>query len=182
MRFQFCPHCGAKTELRETGDEGLVPWCPQCRVPLFPMFSTCIIALAVDEAEEVALLRQDYISSRYHVLVSGYMKPGETAEESAAREIREELGLEVSGLSVTGTYWHEKKDMLMVGFIARVDKRDFRLSQEVDQAVRRAISYNPGIRIVMRSLDSVLREDSHSRAPHRTAAMPAHRIYETGWA
>ena len=25
--------------------------------------------------------------------------------------------------------------MLMVGFIARVDKRDFRLSQEVDQAV-----------------------------------------------
>ena len=135
MRFQFCPHCGAKTELRETGDEGLVPWCPQCREPLFPMFSTCIIALAVDEAEEVALLRQDYISSRYHVLVSGYMKPGETAEESAAREIREELGLEVSGLSVTGTYWHEKKDMLMVGFIARVDKRDFRLSQEVDQAV-----------------------------------------------
>ena len=135
MRFQFCPHCGAKTELRETGDEGLVPWCPQCRVPLFPMFSTCIIALAVDEAEEVALLRQDYISSRYHVLVSGYMKPGETAEESAAREIREELGLEVSGLSVTGTYWNEKKDMLMVGFIARVGKRDFRLSQEVDQAV-----------------------------------------------
>lgn len=49
------------------------------------MFSTCIIALAVDEQGEVALLRQGYISSQYHVLVSGYMKPGESAEESAAR-------------------------------------------------------------------------------------------------
>mgnify|MGYP000553642530 CR=1 FL=1 len=47
----------------------------------------------------------------------------------------EELGLEVSGLSMTGTYWFEKKDMLMIGFLARVNKKDFLLSQEVDQAV-----------------------------------------------
>lgn len=135
MRFQFCPHCGTRAVLKEIGDEGMVPWCPECRLPLFPMFSTCIIALAVDEQGEVALLRQGYISSQYHVLVSGYMKPGESAEESAAREIREELGLEVSGLSMTGTYWFEKKDMLMIGFLARVNKKDFLLSQEVDQAV-----------------------------------------------
>ena len=80
MRFQFCPHCGTRAVLKEIGDEGMVPWCPECRLPLFPMFSTCIIALAVDEQGEVALLRQGYISSQYHVLVSGYMKPGESAE------------------------------------------------------------------------------------------------------
>ena len=135
MRFQFCPHCGSRTVPREIGDEGLVPWCDSCKIPLFPMFSTCIIALAVNEEGEVALLRQGYLSSQYHVLVSGYMKPGESAEVCAAREIREELGLEVSRLVLTGTYWLEKKDMLMIGFLARVQKKNFRLSQEVDQAV-----------------------------------------------
>lgn len=136
MEFRYCPHCGTKTVPREIGDEGLVPWCTACELPLFPMFSTCIIALAADEeAGEVALLRQNYISAQYHILVSGYMKPGESAEECAAREIEEELGLKVSGLTMTGTYWFEKKDMLMVGFIADVRKQDFHLSGEVDQAV-----------------------------------------------
>ncbi|MGI5962965.1 MAG: NAD(+) diphosphatase [Lawsonibacter sp.] len=135
MNFQFCPHCGTKATLKEIGDEGLVAWCDCCKLPLFPMFSTCIIALAVDELGEVALLRQGYISSQYHVLVSGYMKPGESAEECASREIREELGLDVSQLVITGTYWFEKKDMLMIGFLARVHKDSFHLSGEVDQAV-----------------------------------------------
>ena len=65
----------------------------------------------------------------------GPLVSGVPSAESAAREIREELGLEVSGLSMTGTYWFEKKDMLMIGFLARVNKKDFLLSQEVDQAV-----------------------------------------------
>ena len=135
MEFQYCPHCGTKAVLKEIGDEGLVPWCSACGRPLFPMFSTCIIALAVDEeAGEAALLRQSYISARYHILVSGFMKPGESAETCAAREIEEELGLKVEGLTFTGTYWFDKKDMLMVGFIARVRKQAFHLSGEVDQA------------------------------------------------
>lgn len=136
MEFQYCPHCGTKAVLTEIGDEGLIPWCSACEQPLFPMFSTCIIALAVDEgAGEAALLRQSYISTRYHNLVSGYMKPGESAEECAAREVEEELGLKVERLTLTGTYWFGKKDMLMIGFIARVRKQDFHLSGEVDQAV-----------------------------------------------
>ena len=136
MEFRYCPHCGSKTVPREIGDEGLVPWCTTCELPLFPMFSTCIIALAADSrAGEVALLRQRYISAQYHNLVSGYMKPGESAEECAAREVEEELGLKVDGLTMTGTYWFGKKDMLMVGFIAEVVKQDFHLSGEVDQAL-----------------------------------------------
>lgn len=135
MRFQYCPHCGTKTRLKEIGDEGLVPWCDGCGIPLFDMFSSCIIALVYNEYGEVALLRQSYLSAQYHNLVSGYMKPGESAEECAAREIEEELGLRVQSLRLTGTYWFEKKDMLMIGFLAQAKKQDFRLSQEVDDAV-----------------------------------------------
>lgn len=135
MRFEYCPHCGTRAVQKEIGDEGLMPWCDRCKRPLFDIFSTCIIALAVDEEGNVALLRQGYISTQHYVLVSGYIKPGESAEECAAREIGEELGLAVRGLHFTGTYWLGKKDMLMIGFVANVHREEFHLSQEVDQAV-----------------------------------------------
>ena len=135
MRFRFCPDCGKKLSTRDLGDDKDVPWCDGCSKPWFDIFPTCVIALVHDGAGRVLLLRQGYISRQYANLVSGYMKPGESAEECAAREIQEELGLSVSRLAMTGTYWFEKKDMLMIGFAARVRRRDFRLSGEVDQAV-----------------------------------------------
>lgn len=134
MRYHYCPKCGAKLSLRQLGDDGEVPWCASCETPWFDTFSTCVIALVTDGEGQVALLRQAYISKRYANLVSGYMQPGETAEEAAAREIGEELGLETTELRFVSTYWFEKKDMLMIGFIARVPHRPFGLSAEVDGA------------------------------------------------
>lgn len=134
MHFTYCPDCGSKLINREIGDEGMVPFCEECNKPLFDMFSTCIIALVVNEYGEAALLRQGYISNQYYNLVSGYMKPGESAELTAVREIEEEIGIKVNSLGFAGTYWFGKKDMLMIGFIARAKKTDLVLSGEVDQA------------------------------------------------
>lgn len=134
MHFQYCPNCGARLKEKEIGDEGLVPYCDLCKTPWFDMFSTCIIALVVNENGEAALLRQGYISSQYYNLVSGYMKPGETAEITAQREIYEEIGIQVSSLEFAGTYWYGKKDMLMIGFLAKANRRGFVLSGEVEAA------------------------------------------------
>lgn len=134
MRFTYCPDCGALLQPRPIGDEGLLPYCEHCQKPWFDMFSTCIIVLVVNEENEAALLQQAYISTEYRNLISGYMKPGETAEETAAREVAEELGVEMRSLELVGTYWFGLKDMLMVGFIGRAPKTDFRLSGEVDGA------------------------------------------------
>lgn len=134
MCFHYCPDCGSKLELRQIGDEGDTPWCPQCQRPLFDQFSTCIIALVVNDREEAAILRQGYISQQYGNLVSGYMVPGETAEECASREIEEELGLRVTGLELVRTWWMEKKGLLMIGFFARTAGSELNLSGEVDAA------------------------------------------------
>ena len=134
MRFQYCPDCGRKLMLREIGDEGEIPFCLHCDRPLFDMFPTCIIVLVVNEQEEAALLRQAYISTQYRNLISGYMKPGETAESCAEREVLEETGICLSKLQLVGTYWFAKKEMLMIGFIGRAEKAPFVLSGEVDGA------------------------------------------------
>lgn len=134
MRFHYCPDCGSALESRLIGDEGETPWCPQCKRPIFDQFSTCIIALVINHREEAAILRQGYISQQYGSLVSGYMKPGETAEDCARREVEEELGLNVTTLEFAKTWWMEKKDLLMIGFFARVADTQMSLSGEVDIA------------------------------------------------
>ena len=160
MRFKYCPDCGARLSEREIGDEGVVPYCESCEKPWFPLFSTCVIVLITTvSGDEVLLLRQNYISTRYFNLVSGYMKPGETAEETVIREVKEEVGLDVLTVEATGSYWFEKKDMLMLGFIGRVEKAPVKLSSEVDRAEWFPAGEAPGLVHPAGSISHTLAEE-----------------------
>lgn len=134
MRFTYCPHCGKQLTKKMIGDEGLIPYCTGCQIPLWDMFTTCIICAVVNEYGEVALLRQNYVSTTNYVCVAGVMKLGESAEETAVREVQEEVGLKVEELTYIASYPYEKKEMLMLGYRASVKKEQLRLSQEVDSA------------------------------------------------
>lgn len=134
MRFTYCPHCGGKLILKEIGDEGPIPYCEHCRVPLWDSFSTCVICAVVNEFREIALIRQDYVSRENYVCIAGYMKPGESAEDTARREVEEETGLTVTGLQYIKSWPYEKKELLMLGFLVRVKKNAFHISGEVDSA------------------------------------------------
>ena len=118
MHYTHCPDCGLRLTLRTIGDEGLVPWCESCSRPWFDSFSTCIIAAVMNPAGEVLLQREVRRPDR-EVLVAGYIKPGESAEEAARREIAEETGLTVTSLRYVASFPHMNGDMLMLGFCAR---------------------------------------------------------------
>lgn len=134
MKFRYCPDCGSELVLRTLGDEIDVPWCERCSKPWFPVFPIAIIALVWNDYGEVLLLRQNYISTSFCNLVSGYITPGENAEECARREIEEETGLRVDDLELVMTGWFAKKEMLMLGFFAHTSHRELKLSSEVDDA------------------------------------------------
>lgn len=134
MHYNYCPVCGRKLIDKKAGDDRNVPYCESCRRYWFDSFSTCIIVLVVNEFQEVVLLRQGYLSDRYASLVAGYMTPGESAEEAARREVREEIGVNLDRLDLEGTYWFDKNGLLMIGFIGRARKSELRLSAEVDSA------------------------------------------------
>ncbi len=134
MKFIYCPHCGDKLIQKEIGDEGMMPYCNQCEIPVFDVFQTCVIVLVVNEYQEIALLRQDYVSQTTLVCVAGHIKSGETAEYTATREVEEEIGLHTEQLAYMKSYYYEKRDMMMLGFIASVLKAELHLSKEVDHA------------------------------------------------
>jgi NAD+ diphosphatase len=134
MEFSYCPDCGARLERRSLGDEIGVPWCVCCGRPWFAMFPVAVIALVYNDSGEVLLLRQNYISTEFHNLVSGYVKPGEDAESCVVREIMEETGLEVDSVHLVFTDWFAKKELMMIGFFAHARCRRIKLSSEVDSA------------------------------------------------
>lgn len=134
MHFKFCPHCGSKLVKKEIGDEGRIPYCEKCKLPLWDMFTTSVICAVINEENEVALLFQDYVSKENCVLVAGIMQMGETAEKCVIREVKEELGLDICDLKYIQSYDYKKKEMLMLGFEAKTKKAPFKLSNEVNGA------------------------------------------------
>ena len=134
MHYKFCPECGTKLTEKPAGDEGLVPWCENCSQFWFDTFASCVIILVANEYNEIALLQQNYLSNEYRSFVAGYIKPGDNAEETAIREVEEELGLKLDSLEYAGTYWFSLRGQLMHGFIGRAKKKELVLSQEVNRA------------------------------------------------
>ena len=90
--------------------------------------------LTYNEYDEIVLSKQWYLPDQYASVTTGFMIPGETAEEAAVREVREELGLAPEKLISAGTYWLDPVDQLLHGFIAYAPKRELRLSEEISSA------------------------------------------------
>ena len=134
MHYKYCPECGMKLIGKIAGDDGEVPYCQRCESYWFDTFPSCSIVMVVNEFHEVVLLSQKYLSDKYKTFVSGYITPGESAEESAFREVHEEIGVTLERLEPAGTFWFDLKGILMHGFIGYAKKCEFTLSSEVDKA------------------------------------------------
>ena len=144
MKANYCFICGSEAIQKEIGDEGLMPFCPKCQMPLWDCFYSSIICAVVNEYNEIALLRQNYVSTTNYVCVAGHMKSGESAEETVKREVKEEIGQDVNDLIYIRSYPYEKKNLLMLGFLAKVNKKEFKLSGEVDNVEWVLIEEAPG--------------------------------------
>ncbi len=134
MHYKYCPECGKKLIGKLAGDDGAVPYCTDCQRYWFDSFASCVIVMVVNEFHEIAMLHQSYISDEHETFVAGFITPGETAEQAAVREVKEELGLDIKRLESAGTHWFDKREQLMHAFVGYVSKSDFTLSSEVDGA------------------------------------------------
>ncbi|WP_290086517.1 NUDIX domain-containing protein, partial [Muribaculum intestinale] len=109
MHYKYCPECGKKLIDKQAGDDGTVPYCTDCQRYWFDSFASCVIVMVVNEFHEIAMLHQSYISDEHETFVAGFMTPGETAEQAAVREVKEELGLDIKSLEYAGTHWFDKR-------------------------------------------------------------------------
>lgn len=131
MTFDYCPKCGCKLEDIKCGDDDC-KICPSCKKVYGSSPFPVVEVLVVNEFGEILLLKQNYISTTKWTVVSGYMTDGETIEETVAREVKEETGQDVIRCQYISSYYFAPKQLIMIGFIAYVNKADFSESSEVD--------------------------------------------------
>jgi ADP-ribose pyrophosphatase len=99
--FRFCPACG--TAVTQPGNNPLR--CAQCGFVFYfsPICGVvCIIANAVGEV--LMLVRAREPGRGLFGLPGGFVDPGESAEDAARREVREEVNLEVASLHYLGSF------------------------------------------------------------------------------
>ncbi|MEO0983060.1 MAG: NAD(+) diphosphatase [Pseudomonadota bacterium] len=88
-RHGFCSNCGAPSEIREAGWKRI---CPSCEGEHFPRTDPVAIMLAVD-GDKCLLGRQRGWPAGFFSCLAGFVEPGETVEQAAARELEEEAGI-----------------------------------------------------------------------------------------
>ncbi|WP_227983841.1 NAD(+) diphosphatase [Nocardia spumae] len=87
----------------------------------FPRIDPAVICLVHDGADRVLLGRQHTWPERMFSLLAGFVEAGESLERCVAREIREEVGVEVSDIRYLGSQPWPLPRSLMLGFAAVAD-------------------------------------------------------------
>ena len=111
---RYCSACGAQTE-RVPATWGKK--CSECGTEHFPHIHPCAIVL-VKRGNELLLTRKaGWVAGRYS-LVAGFLDFGESLEECAIREVREEAGIEIENVRYVGSQNWPFPAQLMAGFVA----------------------------------------------------------------
>ena len=117
----YCGVCAAERAWSET-DLGRT--CPNGHDTAYPRISPCAIVLVHDGGTRVLLgKRANWPVNRYSLL-AGFVEPGESLEQCAAREVLEEVGVVVDELRYVGSQSWPFPSQLMVGFTARYASGD----------------------------------------------------------
>jgi len=127
---KYCTFCGKQLLLKTLDDGTKEKYCDNCNHVFFPTPSPCAIVI-VTNANKVLLARGIGWKHPYWALISGHIRPGETAEETAKREVYEEVGLKVSSLEFLRTYTTKDHELLMIAFKAKTENTT---SQELEDA------------------------------------------------
>ena len=114
-RSMYCEICGSKTII---SGGGFSKYCPTDQRELFPRHNPAMIVAITDRDDRLLLAHQrSWAQGRFSVL-AGFVEAGESVEQTVHREVREEVGIEVTDVTyVTSQPW-PFPDSLMLAYRA----------------------------------------------------------------
>jgi NAD+ diphosphatase len=112
---RYCGRCGNPTRDKE-GERA--KQCPVCGYIAYPRVSPAMMVLVTRE-REVLLARANRFQSAMYSALAGFVEPGETIEDCIHREVREEVGVEVTDLRYFASQSWAFPHSLMIAYTAR---------------------------------------------------------------
>ncbi|WP_455542201.1 NAD(+) diphosphatase [Intestinibacter sp.] len=129
-----CYECGEKLGLKKDNEGTEVQYCESCGAFRYPIFNTAMSTAIVNKSKDKVILIKQYGKDDY-ILVAGYVNKGESVEQTVAREVKEELRLDIINCEYMRSEYFEKSNTLMLNFISVVEDEDLsKISDEVDKA------------------------------------------------
>ena len=139
---RFCGTCGTPTE-RVRGE--MARRCPRCGALHYPRVSPAMI-VRVEWGDRILLGRGPHLSPGMYSTLAGFVEPGESLEETVAREVREEVGIEVRDIRYFGSQPWPYPGSLMVAFTAEYAGGELRPDpRELEDAGWFGVDDLPGI-------------------------------------
>ena len=111
---RFCGRCGGATE---PAPGELAMRCTRCAMMHFPRLSPAAIVL-IRRGDRILLAHSPGFPQGLYSVLAGFVEPGESIEEAVVREVREEVGIEVSNVRYFGSQPWPFPNSLMIGFTA----------------------------------------------------------------
>lgn len=124
---QFCGRCGTATEPHPIDR---ARQCPRCSLQSFPRLTPAIITLVEREDGKALLAWGAAFPARFYSALAGFVEPGESLEECVAREVNEEVGVEVDNITYFGSQPWPFPHSVMIGFQARYRSGDITIQPE----------------------------------------------------
>ena len=112
---RFCGRCGVETEA-VPGERAMR--CPTCQLLAFPRLAPAVITLVVRDDGAALLARNAAWPIPMFSCLAGFVEPGETLEQTVAREVHEEVGVDVGRVTYQGSQPWPFPHSLMIGFLA----------------------------------------------------------------
>lgn len=114
QRHRHCGVCGGPLRYARAGWLGI---CDACGAEHYPRTDQAVI-VAVGDGQRLLLGRQAGWPARRWSLIAGFVEPGETLEQTVAREVLEETGVRVLGAEYVASQPWPFPGSLMLGFLA----------------------------------------------------------------
>jgi NAD+ diphosphatase len=126
-----CGACGERTE-PSTFDRSRV--CSGCGLAQFPRLAPAII-VTVEREDEILLARSPHFPPGLYSTLAGFAEPGESVEECVAREVREEVGVELDEIRYFDSQPWPFPNSLMLGFTTTWKSGDIQIDEnEIEDA------------------------------------------------
>jgi NAD+ diphosphatase len=91
--------------------------CPSCRLIAYPRISPAVMVL-VERGNDLLLARSPHFKPGVFSALAGFVEPGETLEQCAVREVREEVGIEITNLRYFKSQPWPFPNSLMIAYFA----------------------------------------------------------------
>jgi NAD+ diphosphatase len=111
---RYCGRCSTPTTMK-TGEFSMS--CPACGLVVYPRISPAIMVL-IRRGDELLLARSPRFKPGVFSALAGFVEAGETLEQCARREVREEVGIEITNLRYFRSQPWPFPDSLMIAFFA----------------------------------------------------------------